>query len=75
MARRVRPGDPGRRARRCVSDLAEFGQVRRGYLGLMIAPGGGLDLTGQASGLVVTGVSRGAPPLRSVCGWATGSLS
>ena len=64
---------PAERARRCVSDLAEFGQVRRGYLGLMIAPGGGLDLTGQASGLVVTGVTRGARPLRSVCGWATGS--
>ncbi len=32
---------PGRAARRCVSDLAEFGQVRRGYLGVMVAPAGG----------------------------------
>jgi len=54
---------PAERARRCVSDLAEFGRVRRGYLGLMIAPGGGpgLDPTGQASGLVVTGLSAGSP--------------
>jgi serine protease Do len=54
---------PAERARRCVSDLAEFGRVRRGYLGLMIAPAGGLSLdpTGQAAGLVVTGLSAGSP--------------
>ncbi len=54
---------PAERARRCVSDLAEFGRVRRGYLGLMIAPGGGPGLgpTGQAAGLVVTGLSAGSP--------------
>jgi membrane-associated protease RseP (regulator of RpoE activity) len=54
---------PAERARRCVSDLAEFGRVRRGYLGVMIAPAGGLSLdpTGQAAGLVVTGLSAGSP--------------
>ncbi len=54
---------PAERARRCVSDLAEFGRVRRGYLGVMIAPGGGpgLDPMGQASALVVTGLSAGSP--------------
>ena len=53
---------PAERAHRCISDLAEFGRVRRGYLGVMIAPGGGpvLDPTGQASGLVVTGLSAGS---------------
>ena len=54
---------PAERARRCVGDLADFGQVRRGYLGVMIAPAGGpgLDPTGQAAGLVVTGLSAGSP--------------
>jgi len=53
---------PAERARRCVSDLAEFGQVRRGYLGLMLGPGAGVSIAppGQATGLVVTGVSVGS---------------
>jgi len=54
---------PAERARRCISDLADFGQVRRGYLGVMIAPAGGPGLgpTGLAAGLVVSGVSPGSP--------------
>ena len=54
---------PAERARRCVSDLAEFGQVRRGYLGLMVASAGGLalDVQGQAPGLVITGLTMGSP--------------
>ncbi len=54
---------PAERARRCISDLADFGQVRRGYLGVMIAPAGsaGPGPTGLAAGLVVTGVSAGSP--------------
>jgi len=54
---------PAERARRCVGDLADFGQVRRGYLGLMIAPGGGPGpgQTGPAAGLVVTGLSARSP--------------
>lgn len=54
---------PAERARRCVSDLAEFGRVRRGYLGVMIAPRGGpgLDQRGQGSGLVITGLSALSP--------------
>ncbi|HMF36577.1 MAG TPA: trypsin-like peptidase domain-containing protein [Isosphaeraceae bacterium] len=54
---------PAERARRCVSDLAEYGRVRRGYLGLMVAPAGGLELdpTGQAAGLVITGLTVGSP--------------
>ena len=31
---------PAERARRFAAELAEFGQVRRGYLGLVIGPGG-----------------------------------
>jgi serine protease Do len=54
---------PAERARRCVSDLAEFGRVRRGYLGVMIAPGGGPgpDQRGLGSGLVITGLSALSP--------------
>ncbi len=54
---------PAERARRCISDLADFGQVRRGYLGVMIAPAGGPapGPTGLAAGLAVTGVSAASP--------------
>jgi serine protease Do len=54
---------PADRARRCVSDLAEYGRVRRGYLGVMISPAGGLGLDprGQGSGLVVTGLTAASP--------------
>ncbi len=54
---------PADRARRCVSDLAQFGRVRRGYIGLIVAPAGGLEIepTGQAQSLVITGVTLGSP--------------
>ena len=54
---------PAERARRCVNDLAEFGQVRRGYLGVMVATAGGLalDAQGQSAGLVITGMTMGSP--------------
>ena len=54
---------PADRARRCLSELAEFGRVRRGYLGLIIAPRGGPALApmGHRSGLVITGLSGGGP--------------
>lgn len=51
---------PATRAQRIVADLADFGQVRRGYLGLMVAPEG--DRLGEApAGLLVNGVSPGGP--------------
>jgi serine protease Do len=54
---------PADRARRVASDLAEFGHVRRGYLGLMVEPGSNdpLDGRGGAAGLLVTGVTPGSP--------------
>lgn len=57
---RVIPADL---ARRCASDLAEFGQVRRGYLGLVVEPRGigGLDSTSGSAGLAVTGLTPEGP--------------
>ncbi len=50
-------------ARRCVSDLAEFGQVRRGYLGLVVEPRGieGVNSAAGGAGLAVTGLSSDGP--------------
>ena len=44
--------------------MAEFGRVRRGYLGLVVASPGGRTLARsgqQRSGLVITGLSSGSP--------------
>jgi S1-C subfamily serine protease len=50
-------------ARRVASDLAEFGRVKRGYLGLVIEPEapGALDPRIRTQGLVVTGITPGSP--------------
>jgi serine protease Do len=50
-------------ARRCASDLAEFGQVRRGYLGLVVEPRGidGGESAANGGGLAITGVSPDGP--------------
>jgi len=50
-------------ARRCASDLAEFGQARRGYLGLVVEPRGieGVNSAAGGAGLAVTGLSPDGP--------------
>jgi serine protease Do len=54
---------PAERARRFASELADFGQVRRGYLGLMIepSPSENLDPQKRSTGLLVTGVTPSSP--------------
>jgi serine protease Do len=54
---------PAERARRFAKELADFGQVRRGYLGLMLGPerGESSEFVAGAIGLIVTGVSPGGP--------------
>ncbi len=41
---------PADRARRVAADLAQFGRVRRGYLGVQVEPG-----SGRASGTIRRG--------------------
>ena len=52
-------------ARRCASDLAEFGQVRRGYLGLVVEPRGieGVNSAVSGAGLTVTGLTPDGPAI------------
>jgi serine protease Do len=54
---------PAERARRLAVELADFGEVRRGYLGLVVASDGteSSDLFAAPTGLVVTGVTPGGP--------------
>jgi serine protease Do len=54
---------PAERARRFANELADFGQVRRGYLGLILEPSTalGLDAQGRSAALEVTGVTAASP--------------
>jgi serine protease Do len=54
---------PSSVARRVASELAEFGRVRRGHLGLTIEPDGAesLDPRARSAPLVVSGVTPGSP--------------
>jgi serine protease Do len=53
---------PAGRIRRIAADLAEFGQVRRGYLGVQVEP---LEILGRApgapGGVVISSVGAGTP--------------
>jgi serine protease Do len=68
----ARPEQPGRSAgfgrvipasiaRKVAGDLAEFGRVRRGYLGLALEHEGSADPRTWTARLIVTGVSPGGP--------------
>ena len=54
---------PASRARRVAADLAEFGRVRRAYLGVTIRPvnPSTADRLGSAAAALITGVAAASP--------------
>ena len=67
---------PAARVRRIAADLVEFGQVRRGYLGVQVEPVDPLSRPAHAGAIVISSVgSRNAGGRRPGFGPAIGSSS
>ena len=52
---------PAARVRRIAADLAQFGQVRRGYLGIQVEPDVLAGAPSSAGGFVISTVGNGTP--------------
>jgi S1-C subfamily serine protease len=60
---------PADHARRVAAELAEFGSVRRGYLGISIGPAQGEtpNHLGRSGAVVINGVAEGSPAAEAGC--------